>query len=372
MRALFALALVISGNLPQLPQNTGPEITGIEPRAALTTPGAKIIVAGTNLSPDSTVYFGGFEVRELAFINSTTLQVVTPYLRPGSYAVHVKSGGKTIQWQGTFTAFPASVDSEVDHAGMLAERGQPEAAVGILNNIAESFLDYQVRAYARYRSAQVYMASGDYWRAAGEAALIWNPKAGISIQTSWRYRLLDEETTYALSESTDHEADLRLAEWAVEKDVTENPEPRFFRALVNARFGNMAKARADSAFILKSEPNNAAYLALAAYIALLEGDKSRLEASAGEELKDVRAASLLGQAAYIAGDTKAAQDWWAIEAKLDRVGAKLAYWTGKKHLTYGQIRVASALLAECSTISPESTEGKQARELLAGIAGKAH
>jgi tetratricopeptide (TPR) repeat protein len=324
-------------------------------------------VIGKDFSPDSTVYFGGFQVRDLSFVNSSTLQVVTPYLRPGTYKVQVKSQHETIQSEFTFTVLAASVDSDIDRADALAAKKKTPEAIAILSHISKSQPDYQVRAYVYFRLAQIYLAQGEYWRAAGAAAAIWDPKAGVSIQTAWSYRVLDEETSYPLSISEDRESDLRNANWAVEKDVTGNPEPLFFRALLNARFGNLVNARADQDAILKSAPGNPSYRALAEYISALAGDKSHVQPFSAEPINDARALGLFGQAAYLSGDRESARSWWAMEARIDTTLARLAYWSGKKHLQFGQERVAAALLAECSSVSPGTEEGKQAKDLLAGL-----
>jgi tetratricopeptide (TPR) repeat protein len=259
----------------------------------------------------------------------------------------------------------APIDAEIDRAEKLVSEGQLDAAIPIFNAIGKSNSDYQVRAYAYYRSAESYLRKGDYWRAAGAAAQIWDSRAGISIQTCWQYRLLSDKMSYFLSESNDHKTPLRLVDFTVEKDITGNPEPRFFRALLNARYGDLIKAKADVDFILKSNPNNPSYRALAAYVSVLAGDDSQLWEFRGQEPKDPRALSLLGQAAFIAGDNKAAQNWWAQEAKIDTLEAKLAYWAGEMHLRYEQKRVATALLAESSAILPSSKEGLDAARLLA-------
>jgi hypothetical protein len=76
---------------------------------------------------------------------------------------------------------------------------------------------------------------------------------------------------------------------------------------------------------------------------------------------------LLGEAAYLSGDPKGAQDWWTRSKKADPLGASLAYWAGKKHLERGQLRVATALLAECIAMAPDSPEAKEAKTLTATL-----
>jgi hypothetical protein len=361
--ALATLPLIVFGNLSGTQQHEPPRITAIEPNSALTTPGAKVIVIGAHFSPDSIVYFGGLQAREITFVNSSALQAVTPYLRPGTYGLDFKSGEVIIHSDVDFTALPVPVDSTIDQAEGLAEKHQIKPAIAILTNIGATHEDYDVRAYAKFRAAQLYLAQGDYW-AAGEQAAFFDRKVSMGVQTSWRYRLLSDEIAYSVSESNDHDTDLRVADGSIKMDVTENPEPRFWRALISARFGKMEQAKADLKFILAAEPENPSYRALAAYISVLAGDKTQLESFRDQQVSDARALGLLGQAAYISGDYDGAQGWWAAEGKISVAEAKLGCGAGRKHVKYGQTRVGTALLAECATVTPDSREGKGAKELL--------
>jgi|GraSoi2013_100cm_1033763.scaffolds.fasta_scaffold20700_2 tetratricopeptide (TPR) repeat protein len=367
---LLAIACIVPGDLCRAQRSEPPQITAIEPNSAITTPGAKIMVLGTHLSPGSTIYFGGLQAREITFINASAIQAVTPYLRPGTYELDLKSGEAIIHSEVSFTALPAPVDSTIDQAELLAAKKQTGAAISILASIAATHTDYDVRAYAHYRVGQLYLALGDYWRGAGEAGLIWDAKVSMGVQTFWRYRLLYDETAYALSESNDHETDPRLADGSVQMNVTDNPEPRFWRCLINARFGKMEQAKADLKFILAAEPENPSYRALAAYIGVLAGDKTQLEAFRGRQVGDVRALGLLGQAAYISGDYDGAQGWWAAAGKISVAEAKLDCWAGRKHVKFGQARVGTALIAECATVAPDSREGKEAKEQLADLSSQ--
>lgn len=202
--------------------------------------------------------------------------------------------------------------------------------------------------------------------------MIWDKKVSMGVQTSWRYRLLSAETDYSISESNDQDTDLRIANSSVKMDVTENPELRFWRALVNARFGKMEQAKADLKFILEAEPENPSYRALAAYIGVLAGDKMQLEAFRGQQVSDARALGLLGQATYIIGDHDGAQVWWAAEGKIGVAEAKLDCGAGRKHVEYGQTRVGIALIAECANVMPDTREGKEAKQQLADLASTAH
>jgi hypothetical protein len=361
---LGGLALVAFDNSCGAQQPEPPRITAIEPSSAVTTPGAKVMIVGANFSPDSIPCFGGLQAREITFINASALQAVTPYLRPGSYKLDLKSNGTTIHSDVVFTASPAPVDSSLDLAEGMTTKGKTSAAIGIFSNIATTHSDYDVRAYAHYRAAQLYLARGDYWPATEQAALIWDQKVSMGVQTSWRYRLLSDETAYSVSQSNDHETDLRLAAGSVKMDTTENPEPRFWRTLVSARFGKMEQASTDLKFALGAEPENPSYRALAAYIGVLEGDKTRLAAFRDQQVNDARALSLLGQATYIIGDHDGAQAWWAAEGKIGIGEATLDCGSGRKHADYGQTRVGAALLTECAAVTPDSVGGKAAKELL--------
>jgi tetratricopeptide (TPR) repeat protein len=369
---LSTLAMLVFSNLSDAQQSELPRITAVEPSSALTTPGAKVTVVGANFSPDVAVYFGGLQARELTYINASALQAVTPYLRPGNYRLDLKSGKAIIHSDVSFTALPAPVDSAIDEAERLAAKKEINPAIRLFANIAETHPDYDVRAYAHYRAGGLYLAGGDYWAAGAQAGLIWDRKVSMGVQTYWRYRLLSDEITYSISQSNDHDTDLKVADGSVKMDVTENPEPRFWRALVNARFAKMEQAKADLKFALAADPENPSYRALAAYVGVLADDKTQLEAFRGQQVNDASALGLLGQAAYISGDYNGAQTWWEAQGKISVTEAKLACGAGAKHVKYGQTRVGGALLAECAAVASNSREGKEAKELLAGLPSPVH
>jgi hypothetical protein len=358
------LALLLGCFITSAHEPDGLKLTAVEPKTGVTTPGSKVMIYGSDFSSDAVAYFDGLEARETKFVSPTTLEVTTPYLRPGTYPLQMKSMGNTVRSDVNFTVSPSKIDSAFDHAITLAGQGQPSAAIAILTDIAENSSDYQVRAFAHYQMAKVYFAQGDWWRWAGQAGGIFDSEAGRAVQTSWRYRLAYGESVYLLPMDSDPESVLRLADWTVQYDITQNPEPRFFRGLVNARYGNLTTAKTDSDFILKLEPNNPSYRALAVYVAVLSGEKPGLQSFDGKSITDARALGILGEAAYLSGDLSGAQLWWAQSAKTYPFGASLAYWAGKKHLARGQQRVAEALLVECATMTPDSTEGKDAKTLL--------
>jgi tetratricopeptide (TPR) repeat protein len=369
---LAPVFLSLFGNVFAAQQAEAPRVTAVEPDRGVTTPGTKVTVVGAHFSSDSIVYFGGLQAREVTFLNSSALQAVTPYLRPGRYKIDIKSGQGVVRSEVGFTAVPAPVDTDIDGAEDLAAKKQTaDAAIGIFTSIATSQPDYDVRAYVRYRAAQLYLQKGDYW-AAGEQAALFDRRVSMGVQSSWRYRLLTDEITYSVSENNDRDADLKVADWDVKWDVTENPQPRFWRSLISARFGKMEQAKADLKFVLVAEPENPSYRSLAAYINVLTGQKTKLEDFGGPQVKDEHALALLGQAAYLSGDYREAQALWARQAEIGVAQGKLDCGAGRKHLAYGQTRVGTALIAECAAVTPNSREGKQAKEQLAELESPVH
>jgi tetratricopeptide (TPR) repeat protein len=346
--------------------NNSLRVTAVEPKAAVTTPGAEVWIHGGGFSSDVVAYVGGIQVRITNLVNSSTLVVVTPYLRPGTYQIQLKSAVTTLRSDLSFTALPAPMDAEIDDAVALAGKGQASAGIDILTGIAKTASDYQVRAFAHYQIGQIYFAQGDWWRWAGQSneAFMDSDKSGSAVQTNWRYRVASDLGDYFLPTSGQQDHDLALADFTVAYDVTENPEPRFYRGLLNARYGNFAKARADLDFVLAVEPGNPSYRALAAYISALEGGKVQLQTFSGETIEDARALGLLGEVAYLNGDTALAEQWWAQATKIYPLGANLACLAGKKHLERGQARVAASLLTECTSMTPNGREAEEARQLL--------
>ncbi len=364
--SLIALSLgtVSAAHVPNAPQ-----LTAVEPKSGATTPGSRVMVYGTGFSSDAIVYIGGLQVRETKFISPSTLEVVTPYLRPGPYQLQLRSGAATVRSEVTFTALASQIDSEIDRALALAEKRQISAAIDLLTSIAKTNSDYQVRTFAYYQIGQIYFEHGDWLRWSWAPIFLDSDKSGPAVWTSWRYRLASDQSTYLLNLDTQPNHDLKLADYTVEYDVTQNPEPRFYRGLLNARYGNLSQAKTDSDFILSLDAGNSSYRALAVYIAVLGGDKTMLESFSHETIKDARALSLLGEAAYLSGDLGGAQRWWTLAAKEYPLGTGLAYWAGRKHLAYGQKRVADALLNECIAMAPNSKEAKEAKDLPAKSQG---
>jgi tetratricopeptide (TPR) repeat protein len=370
---LKAVGLVLCALLilaaPSAAQKLSTQVTGIGPDRAITSPGTEVAVQGTGFSADTIVYFGGVEARKTIFVSPSSLQVVTPYLRPGSYQLQAGSEGSTATSDVTFTALPAKPDTEIDRATSLARDGNMAAALAILGELAKFDDDFQVRARAHYESGQIYFAHGDWWRWGGEMGAIFTPDAGSAVQTSWRYRLGYAYSVYALPVDSVPDTALRLADWTVKYDVTGNPEPRFLRSLMNARYGNLQAAKGDSDAILRLYPDNSSYRALAAYIAVLGGNNAAYQPFDDESIKEPRALGLLGEAAYLNGDDLNAKTWWDAAAKLDPPRGTLACWIGKKHAGRGQSRVAAALLAECQRMAPNSKEAVEAKDLLPTVGG---
>lgn len=273
-----------------------PAVIDITPQAGITTPGSTVMLSGSGFLRNAVVYIDGLQARETKFVSDSSLEAVTPYLRPGQYYVQVKSGGVVVRSSVSFTALASPVDSNIDHALDLARQGQTAAAVEILTSIAAADNDFQVRAFAHYEMGRLFFAQGDWMHSAGESYSIWLEGAGMAPQTSWRYRLAADLATYFDSQSSREEV-LRDFGFYDEYDVTQNPEPLFYRSVLNAQCGNLKKAKADSDFILRADPKNPSYLALAAYVAVLSGDNSELQSfHEGAGVTDARARRLLGEA----------------------------------------------------------------------------
>src|ERR1700730_15937181 len=197
----FLLFLALTGLATSSPSD-GPErprITGVAPDTAITTPGSIVAIHGSGFARDAVVYIGGLQVRKSNFISSTAIEVVIPYLRPGNYSVQIKSEDTTVHLDGAFTALPSEVDSDIDRAVTLASHGKTSTAIDILDNIAATNTDYQVRSFAHYQTSQIYFALGDWWRWRGEAAYIFAEESGMAVQTCWQYRVVAEQSTQFLS-----------------------------------------------------------------------------------------------------------------------------------------------------------------------------
>lgn len=330
-------------------------ISSITPHSDVTTPGAKVILDGSGFLPGAEVYFGGMEARDTGFISASKLEVTTPYLRPGDYKIEVVIKGSVTTSDVTFTSLPAPVDSEIDRAIRLAGQNDASAALDILNPIAASAEDYQVRASAYYQMAQIHFALGDLprWDADVSGIFLDADKAGRSVQTYWKYRLADSETRYYLHPNSRAGFDTWYADKAVQSDVTQNPELRFFRGLLYTRHGDLSNAKIDTSYLLSVDPTNPSYRALDAYVAALGGDKSRLQSLPDADMqKDPRALRILGEAAFLAGDRQVSRRLWSDAAKADPSRASLTCLAGENHLRHGERDIAAALTAGCSAMAP--------------------
>ena len=368
--ALFAIMLLGFGpKLWGLRQEGHPslEIMAVEPNSAVTTPGTRVRVYGTGFSPSSVVYFGGIQCREAMFVGPTTLEAVTPYLRPGQYELQVKSGDQVSLSQVKFSAASAPVDSEISKAINAAAEGNAVSAIQVLTAISKNYQDYQVRAFAHYEMGEIYFSQGDWWRWGAESGGIFEPDAGAAVQTFWRYRLSYARSTYLLPIDSDPQTAVKLSDWVVDFDVTHNPEPVFFRALLNARHGNLQKAKTDIDWLTRVAPENQSYRALSAYAAVLGGDTKKLRYPSVQDISDPRALEILGEAAYLSGEPNAAQNWWSKAATADSIGGRLACLAGKRHLDWGEGPIGASLLAECIAMAPNAREAKQAKELLESL-----
>jgi tetratricopeptide (TPR) repeat protein len=363
---LYLAIMCVSIELVAFGQRS-PQITTVTPGTGVTTPGEAVLVSGIGFSSDAVVYFGGLQARDVKVVSPTIIEAVTPFLRPGQYQLYLKSRGVIAKSDVTFTAARGQVDSDIDRAEILTEQGQVSAAIKILNVLAETSEDYQVRAFAHYKEGQIYFSRGDWWLWKGQTGAIFldADKSGIAVQTFWRYRLAFAQSLYYLEPNSKPGFDLGFADSSINYDVTQSPELKFYRSMLNARAGNLAKAKADSDFILQGDPNNASYRVLNAYIAVLGGDGTQLQSLSYDDVKnDPRAMSLLGEAAYLAGDTANAQRFWRAVGQASPQAGGLACLAGKKHLAQGDETVARALLKQCITMAPNSKEGKEAVGLL--------
>jgi tetratricopeptide (TPR) repeat protein len=215
---------------------------------------------------------------------------------------------------------------------------------------------------------QIHFAQGDWVRWGADTMGIFQDadKSGMAVQTYWRYRLADAEATYFLQPETRAGFNVRLADYSVQYDPTQNPELRFFRGLLNVRQGDLTKAKLDSDYILSLDSSNPSYRALAAYVAALAGDKSQLQSLPYSEMeKDPRALRLLGEAAHLSGDNEAARRWWVAAGRTDPQRASLTCLAGENHSRRGDQRIATALLIGCTVMLPNSKEENRARSLLA-------
>ncbi|HEY6292130.1 MAG TPA: IPT/TIG domain-containing protein [Terriglobia bacterium] len=379
MKGVTWFALASACCMPLSGALQAPEVYSVIPQAAVTTPGAKVELFGSGFTPETVVYFEGVQVRETSFVSPSRLDVVTPYLRPGEHNIELKSGGVVASFAIALQALPSPVDAEIDHALLMAKQDHATDALDELEKVAKTSSDYQVKAFARYERGQLYFAMGDWWRWGGETFGIFykSDLAGMAVQTYWPYRLAMAQVNYLFHTPQDPNFDFKSADYFDKFDVTGSPEPRFYRGVLNARAGNLAKAKADSDSLLRIGPKEPSYIGLAAFVAALRRDKgssSRLSLKARSLLEDtqgvdVQALRLLGDTAYVSGDSVQAQQDWAAAGQAAPLQADLAYLAGKKHLWLGDRRTAKMLLLESISMAPAGEDAEEARRLLETIPG---
>ena len=371
---ILNLALPVIALFVGLPLTAGatdhPRILAVSPKSSVTTPGAKVAVFGSGFSPSAIVYFDGLESRSTKYVSSSQLEVETPYLRPGTHLLQIAGDGISERSNVEFSAIASEVDVEIDRAIEIAGQGKTDEGVSVLEHIGETHTDFQVRAAAYYAESQIFFDQGDFvhWRRA--AALIYfdSPKAGSAVQTFWRYRLAMAYSTYLVDPEPNAGFDLKFADQLVQFDVTQSPEPRFYRSLLNARSGNLEKAKVDSEFVSKAWPDRPSAAALAAYIATLGGDTGPLHAIvSGPAITDAASLGLLGEALFFSGDSASANKFWAQATESNPSEATMALLAAKKHLENGQRAVAKVLFAECSAMAPNSREGQEAHDALSQL-----
>lgn len=347
-------------------------VVDVSPSIGQTTPGSTVVIFGGGFSPDAKVFFSGLQSRETTFIDTAHLEVVTPYLRPGNHSIQVQSGGIRLKSGLTFTSIPSEVDSQIDLANSLAQTGQAPKALRLLQEIADTAKDYQVRSFAYYQKALLDYATGDWpnWPADSAGIYLNADQPGmVSIQTYWPYGLAYSVSHYLLARQ-DLDGELLLLNGTVEKDVTDNPAVRFYRALFAARTGNPQQAKDDIAFCSKQDPQNSLYTALAAYTSAVLGQKSKaleLCDRVRSQITEGQALCLIGEAEYTLGREERAKKDWAKAGDIYPLGAGIALLAGKKHLWRGEEKIASMLLTETIAMAPSTSESNQARELLSGL-----
>src|SRR5215813_13294142 len=182
-KCVLALTLSLSG----VACAANHEILSIKPNAALSSPGSKLEIFGRGFAEGCGTFFGGVAARLNRVINSSKVEVVTPYLRPGSYEVQVLCKDQKGRRGATFKSLPSSVDLELRNASTA----NSTKALEILGKVARSNSDPQVRAYARFLESKIHFARQEWqdWAASIAGIFVEANEAGLSIQTYWPYRL---------------------------------------------------------------------------------------------------------------------------------------------------------------------------------------
>lgn len=367
---LVALLLAQSGAAP--PADPPAAITTLSPPSAATTPGAKIAMTGEGFTPYTKIYFDGMEARESKFVSDFQIDAVTPFLRPGEHRLWIKNPNGIVEASVRFIAAATPIDAVLDAALAQAASGKTSAAMDTLRHIAETFNDYQVRAYAYYEMSRISLASGDLpgWCVESADIFLDANESGNSIQTYWPYPLADYVSgdvcllgnTSLSDEGFDN---------VIDKDVTGAPEPRFERGLFDTRVGKIKKARQDVNFILEKEPSNAAYLALSALVAEAEGNRTlarRREEAAQSALPGsgqiaTSALAILGELEYRMGDSRKAQAFWLRMGANSPPSALIALSRAKRYLNAGDKKNGAMFLSEASAAAPNTAAAAEADKM---------
>lgn len=372
----FILALSLLVSVPLSAQDRPCKLLSISPRSAPSTPGSTVVITGRDFPEAFFVYFGGFAVRSQNFVSSSRLEVTTPYLPPGDYQVRVSCSGELTTNGIGFVSRRTKVDGQIHAAVTWARQGRITEGIALLEKIAETHGDYQVRAYARYHQARIFFANRDWnhWRMAAMAIFLNSKETKWSVQTYWPYGL-EYAQSYYLDSFQNPSDDARMFDITVDADRTEHPEPRFWRGLFNARAGDVSKARADSDFSVGKNPSNPKYLALAAFVSALEanhraaGDftnraRTALADNTSSEI-NATAWSLLGDAAYVLGDKQEARSCWIEAERADTSQHAVALLAAKKHHWRGEKETAAMLFEKSTITAPAgSIEAREAQTLL--------
>jgi tetratricopeptide (TPR) repeat protein len=353
------------------------QISNMTPSTGVTTPGLRVLISGDHFSPDTKVYFSGLQGRQMNFIDSSRLEVVTPYLRPGEHRVYLKSLDETLETQFIFTSISSNIDSDVDKALDLKSRGDEQGALRLLQDIIDSTEDLQVRSFAYYQKGKICYEIGDFlhWRWEIDAIYLDGSKPEMdSVQTNWEYSLAFALAHYYIARPVKDEAwELRPFDKGIRLDVTKNPELPFYRSLVCARIKNYTQAKADIESCLKLDVKNPLYMSLAAYISAVSGDSKQALSlcTAAYSLADkatpinrARSLCIMGETFFRMNQKEKAQEVWTLAASDNPFGADLALLAAKKHILRGEQEVGAMLLSECISLSPTSRAADEARTLL--------
>ncbi len=364
---IVAILIVLSFPLSAIEKLS---IRSVLPDSAVTTPGAKVKLTGTGFLPDAVVYFDGIQARQTNFVSPAELDVETPYLRPGTHLIQIAVTNVTVRSDIGFTALASDVDSVIDRAIETARQGKTDEALSALEGVGTTDNDYQVRAAAYYQESEIALNKGDLynWHRASMLIYLDAAKSGGAVQTYWRYRLAMAQSLHYLDEQMTLKFDLKFADQLVDFDVTQDPEPRFYRALLNARSGNLAKAKVDSDFVLSVLPKSSSAQALAAFVAALGGDTQLLRAmTSGPMPIDPTSLELLGEGLFLTGDSTKANKFWAQAGADNPAGATMAFLAAQKHVTSGETAMAKTLFAQAAAMAPNSKEGLKARDALSHL-----